>query len=172
MSNETVQRWFLKFGRLIAVNLRCSRPRAGALASRGDGHGTCGSERTRASPGDFLSGGCAFPRRRERAGSHRSNLAMWLMPQDGVLFLLSVSHGSITFCLSSSPRFGRIRTDSEGVLSMRLRKYSSWFSKEAGSEAMLSARIRSSGERPLPDTKTKKGARFWTPGPLPLREVT
>jgi len=27
VSNETVRRWFLKFGRLIAVNLRCSRPR-------------------------------------------------------------------------------------------------------------------------------------------------
>ena len=30
VSNETVRRWFLKFGRLIAVNLRCNRPRASA----------------------------------------------------------------------------------------------------------------------------------------------
>jgi transposase-like protein len=30
VSNEAVRRWFLKFGRLIAVNLRHSRPRAGA----------------------------------------------------------------------------------------------------------------------------------------------
>ena len=28
VSNETVRRWFLKFGRLIAGNLRRSRPRA------------------------------------------------------------------------------------------------------------------------------------------------
>ena len=27
VSNETVQRWFLKFGRLIAVNLRCTASR-------------------------------------------------------------------------------------------------------------------------------------------------
>ena len=30
MSNETARRWFLKFGRLIAVNLRRSRPHASA----------------------------------------------------------------------------------------------------------------------------------------------
>jgi len=30
VSNETVRRWFLKFGRLVAVNLRRSRPRASA----------------------------------------------------------------------------------------------------------------------------------------------
>ena len=30
VSNETVRRWFLKFGRLIAGNLRRSRPRASA----------------------------------------------------------------------------------------------------------------------------------------------
>ncbi len=30
VSNETVRRWFLKFGRLIARNLRRSRPRASA----------------------------------------------------------------------------------------------------------------------------------------------
>ena len=30
VSNETVRRWFLKFGRLIAVNLRRNRPRASA----------------------------------------------------------------------------------------------------------------------------------------------
>jgi len=30
VSNETVRRWFLKFGRLVAVNLRHSRPRASA----------------------------------------------------------------------------------------------------------------------------------------------
>jgi len=30
VSNETVRRWFLKFGRLIACNLRRSRPRASA----------------------------------------------------------------------------------------------------------------------------------------------
>ena len=30
VSNETVRRWFLKFGRLIARNLRRSRPRPGA----------------------------------------------------------------------------------------------------------------------------------------------
>jgi transposase-like protein len=30
VSNETIRRWFLKFGRLIAVNLRCNRPRASA----------------------------------------------------------------------------------------------------------------------------------------------
>jgi len=30
VSNETVRRWFLKFGRLIARNLRHSRPRASA----------------------------------------------------------------------------------------------------------------------------------------------
>ena len=30
VSNETVRRWFLKFGRMIAVNLRRSRPRASA----------------------------------------------------------------------------------------------------------------------------------------------
>ena len=30
VSNETVRRWFLKFGRLVAVNLRSGRPRASA----------------------------------------------------------------------------------------------------------------------------------------------
>ncbi|NIA71404.1 IS6 family transposase [Pelagibius litoralis] len=30
VSNETVRRWFLKFGRLVAVNLRRSRPRVRA----------------------------------------------------------------------------------------------------------------------------------------------
>ena len=30
VSNETVRRWFLKFGRMIAVNLRRGRPRASA----------------------------------------------------------------------------------------------------------------------------------------------
>jgi len=30
VTNETVRRWFLKFGRLIAGNLRCRRPRASA----------------------------------------------------------------------------------------------------------------------------------------------
>ncbi len=30
VSNETVRRWFLKFGRLTAGNLRSSRPRASA----------------------------------------------------------------------------------------------------------------------------------------------
>jgi len=30
LSNETVRRWFLKFGRLVARNLRSSRPRASA----------------------------------------------------------------------------------------------------------------------------------------------
>ncbi len=30
VSNETVRRWFLKFGRLVAVNLRRGRPRASA----------------------------------------------------------------------------------------------------------------------------------------------
>ena len=30
VSNETVRRWFLKFGRLITGNLRCGRPRASA----------------------------------------------------------------------------------------------------------------------------------------------
>ena len=30
VSSETVRRWFLKFGRLIADNLRCGRPRASA----------------------------------------------------------------------------------------------------------------------------------------------
>jgi transposase-like protein len=30
VSNETVRRWFLKFGRLISRNLRRSRPRASA----------------------------------------------------------------------------------------------------------------------------------------------
>ncbi len=30
VSNETVRRWFLKFGRLIVGNLRRSRPRASA----------------------------------------------------------------------------------------------------------------------------------------------
>lgn len=30
ISNETVRRWFRKFGRLVAVNLRHSRPRASA----------------------------------------------------------------------------------------------------------------------------------------------
>jgi len=31
VSNKTVRRWFLKFGRMIACNLRHSRPRASSL---------------------------------------------------------------------------------------------------------------------------------------------
>ena len=46
VSNETVRRWFLKFGRLIACNLRGSRPRASArwhldemvIKTRGQNH--------------------------------------------------------------------------------------------------------------------------------------
>ena len=46
VSNETDRRWFLKFGRLIAGHLRCSRPRASAgwhldemvIRIRGRGH--------------------------------------------------------------------------------------------------------------------------------------
>ena len=30
VSNETLRRWFLKFGRLVASNLRQSRPRPGS----------------------------------------------------------------------------------------------------------------------------------------------
>ena len=171
MSNETVKHWLLKFGRLIAVDLRCSRPRAGALASRGDGHRTCGSGRTRASPRDFLSGGCAIPRRRERARSHRSNLAIWLMPQDGSIFVKRLAQFDRLLLIE----FCEIRMYLHGQRGCPLDAPAQVFGLVLQRGSFRSHAIRAHAlfwRTTAARDEDKKGARFWTPGPLPLREVT